>query len=164
MHRVVIYSEPVVIKSEPFINIGERETLYGRLYSGETEADIIANATYDLKRLVIQEQWEGKQGDEFREKENWTLVHHKDGTESWSFDADKYTNNLGYGIIVDQFVENCWTPPLFVGLISGWVPLRMVDCNDDDYIINRAFYDSINEANPNHVGWILLDKHDDLPF
>lgn len=44
MHRVVIFSEPVT-------NNGE--SLYGKLYSGETEADIMANATYDLKRLLI---------------------------------------------------------------------------------------------------------------
>ena len=30
-----------------------------------------------------------------------------------------------------------------------------------DYIISRAFYDSINEANPDDIGWVLLD---DLPF
>ena len=155
MHRVVIFSEPVT-------NNGE--SLYGKLYSGETEADIMANATYDLKRLLIQEQWEGQQGTEFREKENWTLVHHKDGTESWNFDSDKYSNYMGYGTIVDQFVESCCFPPICFAILNRWVPLRMADCNDQDYIVSRAFYDMVNEANPDALGWILLDDPDDLPF
>ena len=155
MHRIVIFSEPVVDNGE---------ILYGKLYAGETEDVIIATAAADLRRLLIQEQFVGQQGEEWRQQEGWVLVKNDDGTESWSFDADKYTNYLGYGIIVDQFVEHCWTPPLFVGLISGWVPLRMVDCNDQDYIINRVLYDSINEADPNSIGWVSIDKHDDLPF
>lgn len=155
MHRVVIFSEPVT-------NNGE--SLYGKLYSGETEADIMANATYDLKRLLIQEQWEGQQGTEFREKENWTLVHHKDGTESWNFDSDKYSNYMGYGTIVDQFVESCCFPPICFAILNRWVPLRMADCNDQDYIVSRAFYDMVNEANPDALGWILLDDPDELPF
>ena len=155
MQRVVIFSEPVT-------NNGE--SLYGKLYSGETEADIMANATYDLKRLLIQEQWEGQQGTEFREKENWTLVHHKDGTESWNFDSDKYSNYMGYGTIVDQFVESCCFPPICFAILNRWVPLRMADCNDQDYIVSRAFYDMVNEANPDALGWILLDDPDDLPF
>jgi hypothetical protein len=155
MHRVVIFSEPVT-------NNGE--SLYGKLYSGETEADIMANATYDLKRLLIQEQWEGQQGTEFREKENWTLVHHKDGTESWNFDSDKYSNYMGYGTIVDQFVESCCFPPICFAILNRWVPLRMADCNNQDYIVSRAFYDMVNEANPDALGWILLDDPDELPF
>ena len=155
MHRVVVFSEPVT-------NNGE--SLYGKLYSGETEADIMANATYDLKRLLIQEQWEGQQGTEFREKENWTLVHHKDGTESWNFDSDKYSNYMGYGTIVDQFVESCCFPPICFAILNRWVPLRMADCNDQDYIVSRAFYDMVNEANPDALGWILLDDPDELPF
>lgn len=155
MHRVVIFSEPVT-------NNGE--SLYGKLYSGETQADIITNATYDLKRLLIQEQWEGQKGAEFREKENWTLVHHKDGTESWSFDSNKYSNYMGYGTIVDQFVESCWFPPICFAILNGWVPLRMADCNNQDYIVSRAFYDMVNEANPDALGWILLDEPDELPF
>lgn len=155
MHRVVIFSEPVT-------NNGE--SLYGKLYSGETEADIMANATYDLKRLLIQEQWEGQQGTEFREKENWTLVHHKDGTESWNFDSAKYSNYMGYGTIVDQFVESCCFPPFCFAILNRWVPLRMADCNNQDYIVSRAFYDMVNEANPDALGWILLDDPDELPF
>lgn len=155
MHRIVIFSDEV---------IDNGEILYGKLYPGETEDVIMATAAADLRRLLIQEQFIGQQGEEWRQQEGWILVKNDDGTESWRFDTDKYTNYLGYGIIVDQFVEHCWLPPTCLGLVSGWVPLKMADCNDDDYIINRAFYDSINEANPNHVGWILLDKHDDLPF
>lgn len=156
MHRIVIFSEGVVDNNG--------EILYGKLYSGETEDVIVATAAADLRRLLLQEQFLGNQGEEWRQKEGWILVKNEDGTESWRFDTDKYSNYLGYGIIVDQFVEHCWLPPTCFGLVSGWVPLKMADCNDDDYIINRSFYDSINEANPNHVGWILLDKHDDLPF
>ena len=149
MHRVVIFSEPVCINGE---------LLYGKLYEGDDDADIMKYVREDLKRLTIVEQWTGQQGDEFREKENWVLVHHSDGTESWSFDASKYSNYLGFGLIPDQFVESCWTPPIFFAVLNRWVPLRMADCNDRDYIINKAFFDSINEANPNDIGWILLDE------
>jgi len=149
MHRVVIFSEPVCINGE---------LLYGKLHEGDDDADILDYARKDLKRLTIVEQWTGQQGDEFREKENWVLVHHSDGTETWNFDADKYSNYLGFGLIPDQFVESCWTPPIFFAVLNRWVPLRMADCNDRDYIINKAFFDSINEANPNDIGWILLDE------
>ena len=149
MHRVVVFSEPVCINGE---------LLYGKLYEGDDDADIMKYVREDLKRLTIVEQWTGQQGDEFREKENWVLVHHSDGTESWSFDASKYSNYLGFGLIPDQFVESCWTPPIFFAVLNRWVPLRMADCNDRDYIINKAFFDSINEANPNDIGWILLDE------
>jgi hypothetical protein len=40
----------------------------------------------------------------------------------------------------------------------------MSDCNDRDYIINKAFYDSINEANPDDIGWIPLEEAEELPF
>lgn len=149
MHRVVLYSEPVCINGE---------LLYGKLYEGDDDADIMKYVREDLRKLEVVEQWTGQQGDEFREKENWVLVHHENGTESWSFDADKYSNYLGFGLIPDQFVESCWTPPIFFAVLNRWVPLRMADCNDRDYIINKAFFDSINEANPNDIGWILLDE------
>ncbi len=155
MHRVVIFSEPVCINGE---------LLYGKLYEGADDADILNFVQKDLKRLTVVEQWTGQQGDEFREKENWVLVHHTDGTETWSFDTDKYTNNMGYGLIPDQFVEGCWFPPIFFAVLNRWVPIRMSDCNDRDYIINKAFYDSINEANPDDIGWILLDEPEELPF
>ena len=155
MHRVAIYSEAVC-------NNGEM--LYGKLYESDDEADMLKTVRADLKKLTVQEQWEGQQGAEFREKENWTLVHHEDGTESWSFDASKYSNYLGYGLIPDQFVESCWFQPLCFAILNRWVPLRMADCNNQDYIINRAFYDLVNGANPNDIGWILLDEPDDLPF
>ncbi len=155
MHRVAIYSDPIC-------NNGE--SLYGKLYEGDDEADIVATVRADLKRLTVQEQWESQQGNEFREKENWILVRNDDGTESWSFDASKYSNYMGYGLIPDQFVEGCWFPPLCFAILNRWVPLRLSDCNNQDYIISRAFFDSINEANPNDLGWILLDEPDDLPF
>ena len=98
MHRIVIFSEGVVDNGE---------ILYGKLYSGETEDVIVATAAADLKRLLIQEQFLGNQGEEWRQQEGWILVKNEDGTESWRFDTDKYTNNLGYGIIVDQFVQQC---------------------------------------------------------
>lgn len=152
MHRIVIFSEPVVINGE---------SLYGKLYSGETESDIMATATADLKRLLIFEQWAGNQGEEWRSKENWTLTRHEDGTESWEFDCDGYTNYMGYGLIPDQFAKYCWLPPTCVGLVSRWVPLRMSDCNDQDYLINRTVYDGINNANPNDIGWTPIDEPED---
>ena len=155
MHRVVIFSDPIC-------NNGE--SLYGKLYEGDDEADMLTTVRVDLKRLTVQEQWEAQQGNEFREKENWILVRHDDGTESWSFDSSKYSNYMGYGLIPDQFVESCWFPPLCFAILNRWVPLRMADCNNQDYIINRAFYDMVNGANPNDIGWILLDDPDDLPF
>ena len=97
MHRIVIFSEPVTVNGE---------ILYGKLYADETEEKLIASAAADLKRLLIQEQFVGQQGEEWRMQEGWGLVHHDDGTESWNFDTDKYTNYMGYGIIVDQFVEH----------------------------------------------------------
>jgi hypothetical protein len=138
--------------------------LYGKLYSGDSEEEILTTVRADLKRLTVQEQWEGQQGEEFREKENWILIPHKDGTESWGFDADKYTNYLGFGMIVDQFVESCWFPPIRFAILNRWVPLRLSDCNNQDYIISKAFYDSINEADPDALRWILLYNPDDLPF
>lgn len=152
MHRVVIFSEPVCINGE---------LLYGKLYEGDDDADILNFVQKDLKRLTVVEQWTGQQGDEFREKENWVLTRHEDGTESWEFDCDGYTNFMGYGMIVDQFVEHCWLPPTCLGLVSKWVPLRICDCNDQDYLINRTIYDEINNANPNDIGWIVLDEPED---
>ena len=152
MHRIVIFSEPVV-------NNGE--VLYGKFYSGPSEDVIMTTAAADLKRLLIQEQFVGQQGEEWRSQEGWVLVHHDDGTESWNFDSDKYSNYLGCGIIVDQFVEHCWIPPTCLGLVSKWVPLRICDCNDQDYIINRTVYDGINNANPNYIDWIVLDEPED---
>ena len=152
MHRIVIFSEPVVDNGE---------ILYGKLYLGETEDVIIATAAADLKRLLIQEQFVGQQGEEWRQQEGWILVKNNDGTESWRFDNDKYTNYMGYGIIVDQFVEHCWIPPKCLGLVSRWVPLRMSDCNDQDYLINRTIYDGINNANANDIDWIVLNEPED---
>ena len=152
MHRIVIFSEPVVINGE---------SLYGKLYSGETEANIMATAIADLKRLLIYEQWAGNQGEEFRSKENWRLTRHEDGTETWEFDCDGYTNFMGYGLIPDQFIEPCWLPPTCIGIVSRWVPLRMSDCNDQDYLINQTVYAEINNANPNDIGWIVLDEPED---
>lgn len=155
MHRVVVFSEPVCINGE---------MLYGKLYEGDDDADIMKYVREDLRKLEVVEQWVGQQGDEFRQKENWVLVHHKNGSESWKFDVDKYTNYLGYGLIPDQFVQSCWLPPIFFAVLNRWVPLRMADCNNQDYIINKAFYDSINEANPNDLGWLPLDEAEELPF
>ena len=113
MHRIVIFSQPVTVNGE---------ILYGKLYAGETEDKLIASAAADLKKLLLQEQFVGQQGEEWRQQEGWILVKNDDGTESWNFDTDKYTNYLGYGIVVDQFVEHCWIPPTCLGLVSKWVP------------------------------------------
>ncbi|MDD7485755.1 MAG: hypothetical protein SPJ75_04280 [Candidatus Onthomorpha sp.] len=37
----------------------------------------------------------------------------------------------------------------------------MSDCNDQDYIINQTIYNEINNANPNDIGWIVLDEPED---
>ena len=155
MHKVVIFSNPVVSNGETF---------YGKLYSGENEKAIVMTACSDFRTLLYREQWEGQTGEEFRNQENWTLTRHKDGSESWSYDKSKYTYTLGFSPLPDEFIRNCWLPPECVALISGWVPLRLADCNDQDYIVNRAVYDDINESNPNHVRWILVDEPDELPF
>ena len=34
----------------------------------------------------------------------------------------------------------------------------MSDCNDQDYLINRTVYDEINNANPNDIGWVVLEE------
>lgn len=152
MHRVILFSEPITINGE---------TLYGKLFSGETEVSIWANACDEVRELVLREQWTGQQGDDFRNQEGWGLVKHKDGSESWSFDKNKYTNNR-YLWAPDQFVEKCWTPPMYIVLISKWVPLRMSDCNSEDYIINRVFYDSVVEADTNDTMWIPLNEPEEL--
>ena len=149
MHRIVIFTDPVVDNGQ---------VLYGKLYSGPSEDVIMDTARADLKRLLIQEQFVGKQGQDWRKQEGWLLTRNEDGTESWEFDSDKYTNFLGYGIIVDQFVEQCWLPETCLGMVSRWVPLKMAYCNFQDYIISRSFYDEIMEANPNDIRWIPYDE------
>ena len=149
MHRVVIFVNPVVSNGE---------TLYGKLYGGETAGDILLSALADYKTLTIREEWEGEQGEEFRKQEGWTLAYNENGTVSWwRFDESKYTYNLGFVPIPDQFVESLCTPfAQHVALISGWVPLKMSDCNDNDYIVNGAFYDLI--ANANGIKWTDVDE------
>lgn len=149
MHRIVIFTDPVVDNGQ---------VLYGKLYAGPSEDVIMDTARADLKRLLIQEQFVGKQGQDWRKQEGWLLTRHEDGTESWEFDSDKYTNFLGYGIIVDQFVEQCWLPETCLGMVSRWVPLKMAYCNFQDYIISRSFYDEIMGANPNDIRWIPYDE------
>ena len=55
MHRIVIFSQPVTVNGE---------ILYGKLYAGETEDKLIASAAADLKKLLLQEQFVGQQGEE----------------------------------------------------------------------------------------------------
>lgn len=159
MHRVVIYIDPVTSNGV---------TLYGRLYYGNTEAEILTIARADYKTLTIREEWEGEQGEEFRSQEGWTLDYNEDGTVSWwNFDEAKYTYNLGYSPIPDQFVQSLSNPfAQHIALISGWVPLKMSDCNIDDYIINGVFYDMVTNANPNDLQWTDVEEQevDDLPF
>ena len=83
MHRVVLFGNDVVSNGQ---------TLYGRLYGGENEDDILIAARVDYKTLLIREQWEGERGETFREQEGWTLAHSTDGSTAWwTFDEDKYT-------------------------------------------------------------------------
>lgn len=62
MHRVVIFSNSVYSNGE---------ALYGRLYSGENEREILISAKLDLKTLLVREKFEGEEGEEFRQNENW---------------------------------------------------------------------------------------------
>lgn len=157
MHRVVIYVNPVTSNGQ---------TLYGRLYAGETESDILLNAFADYKTLTVREEWEGEQGEEFREREGWTLVHSTDGSRAWwRFEETKYTYHKGYNPIPDQFVDSmCNSFAQHIALIDRWVPLKIADCNNEDYITNGAFYDMI--ANSNDIQWTDVDETeaDDCPF
>lgn len=158
MHRVVLFSAPVVSNGE---------TLYGRLYGGTTEGCIMTAARADYRTLLIREQWEEESGHAFRQREGWTLTQTTDGSTAWwSFDEDKYSYCLGFSPIPDQFVESCPLPTKGVVLLNGWVLLRFADTNNDDYIINGTFYYSTMDANPNDLYWSFLDEpeEDDLPF
>lgn len=157
MHRIVIYINPVTSNGQ---------TLYGKLYAGDNENEILTIARADYKTLTTREEWEGEQGEEFRKREGWTLNYNENGTVSWwRFDETKYTYNLGHNPIPDQFVEQLSYPfARHIALISSWVPLRFVDTNDEDYITNGAFYDMI--ANSNDIQWTDAEEPegDDLPF
>jgi len=157
MHRVVLFINPVVSNGE---------TLYGRLYAGNTESEIMTIARLDYKTLTIREEWEGGQGEEFRKREGWTLDYNEDGTVSWwSYDKERYSFNLGYDPIPDQFVQQLSNPfAQYIALISEWVPLRFADTDNEDYIINGAFYDMV--ANAANIQWTRVDEpdNDDLPF
>ena len=158
MHRVVIFLNPVVSNGEE---------LYGRLYSGDTEAQILIAARVDYKTLLIREQWEDELGEKFRQHEGWTLTHSTDGSMAWwSYEKDRYTFDLGFDPIPDQFVKGCTLPSSSVALLSGWVPLKMAHTNLDDYIISQAFYYSIIEANPNDICWhdVNGSEDNDLSF
>jgi hypothetical protein len=158
MHRVVIYINPVTSSSYG-------ETLYGKLYAGNTESEILTIARLDYKTLTIRQEWEGEQGEEFRKREGWTLTYNEDGTESWwLYDQDRYSFHLGYDPIPDEFVKLCNSFAHHIALISRWVPLKMADCNIDDYITNGVFYDMV--ANANDIQWIRVDEivDDELPF
>ena len=157
MHRVVIFSNPV--RSNGI-------ELYGRLYSGETEGQIINAARFDYKTLLIRELWEGELGESFREQEGWTRTHSTDGSTVWySFDESKYTFGLGFDPIPDLFVKGCPQPSESVALVNVWVPIRMADTDIDDYIVNEVLYESVIGANPNDIQWVSLEpEYDDLPF
>ncbi len=156
MHRVVIF--------QPVTSNGQ--TLYGRLYGGQNEDEILITARIDYKTLLIREEWEGKEGESFREHEGWSLIYNEDGTESWwSFDENKYTYLKGYDPIPDQFVQQLCNPfAQYIALISEWVPLRFADTDNEDYIINGAFYDMV--ANAANIQWTRVDEpvDDELPF
>lgn len=157
MHRVVIYINPVTSNGM---------TLYGRLYGGENEDDILIAARVDYRTLLIREEWEGERGEEFREREGWTLEYDEDGTVLWwSYDKERYSFNLGYDTIPDQFVQQLCNPfAQYIALVSEWVPLRFADTDNEDYIINGAFYYMV--ANAANIQWIRVDEPDDdeLPF
>lgn len=157
MHRVVIFSNPV---------ISNGIELYGRLYRGATEGEILSVARFDYKTLLIRELWEGELGETFRKNEGWTLTHSKDDSTSWySYDESKYTFCLGFDPIPDQFVQGCPQPCESLALVNVWIPIRMADTDIDDYIVNEVLYESVIGANPNDIQWVSLEpEYDDLPF
>lgn len=158
MHRVVLFSAPVVSNGE---------TLYGGLYGGATEGGVMTAARADYRTLLIREQWEGESGDAFRQREGWILTHSTDGSTAWwSFDEAKYTYLKGFKPIPDEFVQLCNHFAQQVALVSGWVPLRFADTDDEDHIINGTFYYMVANANQNDLQWTDVDEPevDDLPF
>ena len=149
MYRVVLFSNPVT-------NNGE--TFYGRLYSGTDLRQILSIASNDYKTLLINEQWDGEQGGVFRQRENWIMVRNEDGTESWDYN-DKYTYNLGFICIPDQFVKTCNLNCKRIALLNVWVPFRLADIDMEDYIINGVFHAMVMNANPNEISWYsILEK------
>lgn len=157
MHRVVIFSNSVYSNGE---------ALYGRLYSGNSEREILISAKLDLKTLLVREKFEDEEGEEFRQNENWVPYSNEDGSGWWSYDKNKYSYLMGYDPIPDQFVQAYPPHSESVALLSGWVPLKMAHTNLNDYIINQAFYYSVIESNPNDICWCSVDEtgNDELPF
>ena len=53
-----------------------------------------------------------------------------------------------------------------VAVISGWVPLRFADTDNEDHIVNGTFYYMVANANPNDIQWTDVEEPvvDDLPF
>ena len=157
MHRVVIWMNSVN-------NNGI--TYFGKLLSGQSEREILTKGRILYKILTVREAWEGEQGEAFREHEGWTLDYNEDGTESWwVYDRNKYTFLKGFDPIPDQFVQQLCNPfAQYIALISEWVPLRFADTDNEDYIINGAFYDMV--ANAANIQWTRVDEpdNDDLPF
>ena len=152
MHRVVIWMNSVN-------NNGI--TYFGKLLSGQSEREILTKGRILYKILTVREAWEGEQGEAFREHEGWTLDYNEDGTESWwVYDRNKYTFLKGCDPIPDQFVQQLCNPfAQYIALISEWVPLRFADTDNEDYIINQAFYDMV--ANAANIQWTRVDEPDD---
>lgn len=154
MHRVVLYSRPIVSNGE---------TLYGRLWGGFTEKEIMFQAKLDYKILYVRESFEGIEGDLFRQRENWIPFTNEDGSGWWNYDEDKYSFDLGFDPIPDQFVEHCKLPNVYVAILSNWVLLKIADTNNDGYIVNETFYDLIIGGNPNDLQWMsILPEEDDI--
>ena len=157
MHRVVIFSEPV---------ISNGIELYGRLYSGATEGDILNSARWDYKSLLVREKFETEQGEAFRQSENRIPFRYDDGSGWWKYDEKKYSYDLGYNPIPDQFAETVQFHNKYLAILSCWVPIKIADTNNEDYIVNEAFYNLISGANPNEIMWYNIDESEDenLPF
>ena len=159
MHRVVIFSKPIKQYSQ---------IVYGKLYSGTSLTEIKNKAKNEYKNLLYMELWEKDNGpaQDFREKEGWTIGVSDEGDSTWwEYDANKYTFNTGIPGMPDQFCNEQPTPVEFVSLISGWVPIKFYDL-DNDYLINRYLYESITMC-PD-ITWESINKledtSDDLPF
>lgn len=154
MHRVVLFSEPV---------LREGDLVFGKLYAGGDGKEITDTAKSDYLRLLIMEKWDNDEGCKFREKEHWILKE-DEYQDWWEYDPCKYTFVKGYEGIPDKFVELCNWDTQQVAVISGWVPLRFADCSDDDYIINRSFHDSIMGSYDSRWEYVVEPVCDDLPF
>ena len=72
---------------------------------------------------------------------------------------------MGFDPIPDRFVQCCKLPSVSLCILNTWVLLKFADTNDEDYVVNQMFYESVIGGNPNDLQWMSLEpEDDDLPF